>query len=134
MGKNGGLQKPSCQAFAGASDFEDAISAFSRYVEGGLFPVAHRVRGIRYPKAYRSSGNWDSLAIGGSGASVYRLNIAHGAGPTLDGVDYRHMRRETSSALTSEGFSDRGLTLPTRQSLRCQPRAIHHPSRSPIRT
>ncbi len=57
-------------------------------------------------------GNWDPLAIGGSGASVYRSNIAHGAGPTLTAGET--IATETGNIVgpTSEGFSDRGLTLP----------------------
>ena len=57
-------------------------------------------------------GNWDPLAIGGSGASVYRSNIAHGAGPTLTAGE--SIATETGNIVgpTAEGFSDRGLTLP----------------------
>jgi Putative Flp pilus-assembly TadE/G-like len=57
-------------------------------------------------------GNWDPLAIGGNGASVYRSNIAHGEAQTLQAGD--SIATETGNIVgpTAQGFSDRGLSLP----------------------
>ena len=57
-------------------------------------------------------GNWDPLAIGGSGASNYRSNIGHGETQVLQAGD--SLPTETGNIVgpTGQGFSDRGLTLP----------------------
>jgi hypothetical protein len=57
-------------------------------------------------------GNWDPLAIGGSGASTYRSNIGNGEAKVLHAGD--SLPTETGNIVgpTQEGFSDRGLTLP----------------------
>jgi Putative Flp pilus-assembly TadE/G-like len=57
-------------------------------------------------------GNWDPLAIGGSGASVYRSNIGHGEAQTIKVGDV--LATETGNIVgpTAQGFSDRGLNLP----------------------
>ena len=57
-------------------------------------------------------GNWDPLAIGGSGASVYRSNIANGESQVLKAG--QSIQTETGNIVgpTAQGFSDRGLNLP----------------------
>jgi hypothetical protein len=57
-------------------------------------------------------GNWDPLAIGGSGSSNYRSNIAHGEGQLINAGDT--LATETGNIVgpTGQGFSDRGLSLP----------------------
>lgn len=57
-------------------------------------------------------GNWDPLAIGGSGSSVYRSNIGHGEGQTLTAG--MSIPTETGNIVgpTGQGFTDRGLSLP----------------------
>jgi hypothetical protein len=57
-------------------------------------------------------GNWDPLAIGGNGASVYRSNIGNGEAQVLNAGDT--IATETGNIVgpTAQGFSDRGLTLP----------------------
>ena len=57
-------------------------------------------------------GNWDPLAIGGSGASTYRSNIGNGEAQVLHAGD--SIATETGNIVgpTAQGFSDRGLSLP----------------------
>ena len=57
-------------------------------------------------------GNWDPLAIGGSGSSTYRSNIANGEAQLLHAGD--SLATETGNIVgpTGQGFSDRGLSLP----------------------
>jgi len=57
-------------------------------------------------------GNWDPLAIGGSGASTYRSNIGNGEAQVLTAG--QTLPTETGNIVgpTSQGFADRGLTLP----------------------
>jgi hypothetical protein len=57
-------------------------------------------------------GNWDPLAIGGNGASVYRSNIAHGEAQTINAGDWLSTEPGNIVGPTGQGFSDRGLTLP----------------------
>src|SRR5579864_2981411 len=57
-------------------------------------------------------GNWDPLAIGGSGASVYRSNIAHGETQTIKVGDLLSTETGNIVGPTAQGFSDRGLNLP----------------------
>lgn len=56
-------------------------------------------------------GNWDPLAIGGNGASVYRSNIGFGETQTI--TPGQALPTETGNIVgpTAQGFSDRGLTL-----------------------
>jgi len=57
-------------------------------------------------------GNWDPLAIGGSGATTYRSNIANGESSTLSAG--QSIATETGNIVgpTGQGFQDRGLSLP----------------------
>ena len=57
-------------------------------------------------------GNWDPLAIGGSGASTYRSNIGHGEAQVIKAGDT--LATETGNIVgpTAQGFTDRGLNLP----------------------
>ena len=57
-------------------------------------------------------GNWDPLAIGGSGSSTYRSNIGHGESQVLHAGDTLSTETGNIVGPTSQGFSDRGLTLP----------------------
>jgi len=57
-------------------------------------------------------GNWDPLAIGGSGSSTYRSNIGHGEAQTIKAGDTLPTETGNIVGPTGQGFSDRGLTLP----------------------
>jgi hypothetical protein len=57
-------------------------------------------------------GNWEPLAIGGSGASVYRSNIGHGEAQIINVGDVLATETGNIVGSTSQGFSDRGLNLP----------------------
>jgi hypothetical protein len=57
-------------------------------------------------------GNWDPLAIGGSGASTYRSNIGHGESRILHAGDTVPTETGNIVGPTGQGFTDRGLTLP----------------------
>jgi hypothetical protein len=57
-------------------------------------------------------GNWDPLAIGGSGASVYRSNIGNGESQVLKAGQSIPTETGNIVGATAQGFSDRGLNLP----------------------
>ncbi len=57
-------------------------------------------------------GNWDPLAIGGSGSSTYRSNIGHGEGQVIKAGDTLPTETGNIVGPTAQGFSDRGLNLP----------------------
>jgi Putative Flp pilus-assembly TadE/G-like len=57
-------------------------------------------------------GNWDPLAIGGSGASTYRSNVGHGEGQVLNAGDILPTETGNIVGATAQGFTDRGLNLP----------------------
>jgi Flp pilus assembly protein TadG len=56
-------------------------------------------------------GNWDPLAIGGSGGSTYRSNIGYGESEMI--IPGQSLPTETGNIVgpTGQGFTDRGLSL-----------------------
>jgi Flp pilus assembly protein TadG len=56
-------------------------------------------------------GNWDPLAIGGSGASVYRSNIGYGETQTIRPGDTLPTETGNIVGPTAQGFTDRGLNM-----------------------
>ncbi len=56
-------------------------------------------------------GNWDPLAIGGDGASIYRSNIADGESQMITPGEWLPTETGNIVGPTGQGFADRGLNL-----------------------